>query len=92
MTGRTAIIAHARQLEVGQRLRVSGVAMRDAFPTMQMMEERPPEDQFLETCIGANYGAWTCVYNLADDFYTIGRHKPGSRMVRRDFDRRHVPL
>lgn len=92
MRVRAEIFAFAKSIPVGQSMRFSGIVMREAFPTMAMVEERPPEDQFLENMVAANYGAWTCTYDLLGDFYTIGHHEPGTKQVRRDFDRRHIPL
>lgn len=58
---------------------------------MAMIEGRPPEDQFLESRVSANYGAWTCRYDLIGDFYEVGKHEPGDKMIRRDWDRRQSP-
>jgi hypothetical protein len=91
-TVRMMVLNEVSRLKIGEHLRITGRMFREAYPRMAFVEERPPEDQFLESRISANYGAWKCWYDLIEDCYVISRHEPGDKIVRRDYDRRHIPL
>ena len=92
MSARGLIDATTADMVVGQRARFSGHVFREAYPTMPLVEGRPPEDQFLESKVSANYGAWKVHYDLLGDFYEVSKHEPGPKIIRRDWDRRHIPL
>lgn len=92
MSERHRVMLEVSVLKVGEHRRFAGDLFRAAFPQMPLVEERPPEDQFLERMVSANYGAWRCDYRLSDDSYVVSRHAVGEAIVRRDFDRRDVPL
>ena len=89
---RDQILSTVNRMKVGQRVRFAVGMFREAFPTHSLFEDRPPIDQLLEKLIGSNYGTFTAEFNLIDGHYEVARHEPGEKIIRRDWDRRHIPL
>ena len=74
-----------RQLRVGERFGIEARVLADLYPN-KGFDNMPLEDRFLETRMGANFGAWTC--RIVGDMAVIGRHEEGEHRVRVDWDRR----
>ncbi len=92
LQAREIVMRQVSTVKVGQRIRFDRDLFEHAFPRLALVEERPPIDQFLEKMMGANYGAWTAHFDLFGKYYEIARHVPGNEIIRRDYDRRHIPL
>lgn len=91
MSMRQTILAQLHRMPVGFVTRYASRTIEAAFPR-NPLSGRPPIDALTENLTGANYGAFVVRQDLATGDYIISRHEPGDTPVRRDFDRRHIPL
>lgn len=90
-TAREVVHGTCRTMTVGEKARFAGSMFREAFPG-DVWTPRPTTEGFLESMVGSNHGEWTCIQLPESADYEVERHMPKGRVVRRDWDRRHIPL
>ena len=84
---RRDILEQCALLSEGQSMEFDGAFFREAFP-WNPLTGRPTRDAFLESMIGANWGAWEVWQSLEKDTYIVTRHPIGDTRMRQDWDRR----